>query len=245
MMGGVLEESGYYPGEFSYPPRFSNPKGFFEDKKVNDINERIMISYDQAFETEVIPENPKRYNPFKPRYGHHWLAYVPRHVKIELPDIAIGQEIVELLSRKEPYAYKDPRFNYTLPVWEPFLSRDTRFICMFRNPSATIKSVIEECKSADYLSEFYIEPALCYRLWANAYRYILENLLPVYGQRMLFVSYDALLQTRDTSALSLFLEKDLNIGFIEVSLNRSERDEEFPEEVGEVYRSLLSLSGQL
>ncbi len=243
MMGGLLDESGYYPGELSYPPRFSNPKGFFEDKKINDINERLMIAHDQAYATESV-DSDKMYNPFKPRYGHHWLAYVPQHLRIELQDPSIGAEIREVLSRQTPYAYKDPRFSFTLPVWEPYLDPDTRFIIMFRNPSATVRSVLGECHAADYLSEFYIDEELACRLWVNTYQYILTNLMPGFGHRMLFVSYDTLLENRDTSKLSGFLGTDLNIGFMEMALNRSARDEDFPSGVREIYQTLLSLSGQ-
>lgn len=243
MMGGLLEESGYYPGELSYPPRFSNPKGFYEDRKINDINERLMIAHDQAYATESI-ECDKKYNPFKPRYGHHWLAFVPQHLRMELQDPSIGGEICDVIGRKTPYAYKDPRFTYTLPVWEPYLDTDTRFIIMFRNPSATVRSVIGECHAADYLSEFFIDKELAFRLWVNAYQYILNNLVPAYGHRMLFVSYDILLETRDTSVLSGFLGTELNTGFMEMTLNRSAGDEEIPFGVREIYQTLLSLSGQ-
>ncbi|RME58681.1 sulfotransferase family protein, partial [Candidatus Parcubacteria bacterium] len=42
MVAGTLAKAGYFMGTQFVPPRESNPKGFFEDHEINDINEAIL-----------------------------------------------------------------------------------------------------------------------------------------------------------------------------------------------------------
>ena len=42
MLAGCLSTSGYFMGDNLYKKRESNPKGFFENKEINTINEDIL-----------------------------------------------------------------------------------------------------------------------------------------------------------------------------------------------------------
>ncbi len=242
MMGGLLEMSGYYTGDNSYQPRSSNPKGFFEDARINSINERIMEPFDGLEVPSGYSRSDKTYSPFKPRRGHRWLSYLPANLIIDNIDPLIATEIQAVLNVSGAFAYKDPRFTYTLPVWTNFLGADTRFIVMFRNPALTVKSVLLECATAEYLNDFYIDEALCYQLWSNSYRYIIENHLPVLKERILFVSYEQLIEDGDIRRLSEFLNTPVSRGFIEPLLNRSKSESACPANIDELYQTLVRLS---
>ncbi|NIM13858.1 MAG: sulfotransferase family protein, partial [Candidatus Aminicenantes bacterium] len=40
MIAGILHKAGYFMGDNLYPPRSANPKGFFENWEINEINEK-------------------------------------------------------------------------------------------------------------------------------------------------------------------------------------------------------------
>ena len=42
MIAGALTKAGYYIGDNPYPPRKTNPKGFFETREVNHVNEILL-----------------------------------------------------------------------------------------------------------------------------------------------------------------------------------------------------------
>ena len=42
MLAGMFRSAGYFMGTDYITPRDSNPKGFFEGREVNDINEKLL-----------------------------------------------------------------------------------------------------------------------------------------------------------------------------------------------------------
>ncbi len=126
LMGGILHQAGYYMGEELYPPRHSNPKGFFENAFINGINERILAKYDYAVLHNDIPVLGKTCSPYNPGTGQRWLTYIPENVNIAKLDELSEVEIKKAVSI-EGYAYKDPRFNYTLGLWNKYIDKDTYF----------------------------------------------------------------------------------------------------------------------
>ena len=187
LMGGLLKDSGYYMGENLYPPRDSNPKGFFENDFINGINERILSRYDYS-ETYFVKSNEKVYSPYNPNYGQRWLSYINPNETIQKCDDESFLKISEAIS-KNNFAYKDPRFNYTFKIWDNISSHNIVFICMFRNPEVVADSVMKECMNTDYLSNFIINKSIFYELWYNNYKYILSNLNDELRKRFLFVDY--------------------------------------------------------
>jgi hypothetical protein len=242
MMGGLLDRSGYYTGENSYGPRNTNPRGFFEDEKINNVNERILENFDYHHDHPVELITGKTYSPFNPRYGHRWLSFIPHDVLIDNQDPLIHQEIVNIVNKSMPFAFKDPRFSYTLPVWCRILDINARFICLFRNPSATVKSVLFECSSVEYLSDFYIDEMLCYQLWANCYQNIIDNHLPLLKDRLLLVSYEHMVGNGKMERLSEFLGAPISNAFIDPELNRSKAESTCPANIHELYQTLLHLA---
>jgi hypothetical protein len=238
LMGGLLYHSGYFLGNHLHPARETNPKGFFEDVIINRINEQILEPFDYQKLHDDFPVYPKPFSPYSPRRGHHWLAYIEPGTSIHCQDENILNQIKTVIGLKQPFAFKDPRFNYTLPAWLPYLPDDTRFICMFRNPAAVISSVIKECNSVDYLKDFYIDEELGYKVWYNFYSHLLKSLTPELHSRMIFIDYEDLIAGKCTDRIAAFLDAGLNCDFIEPELNRSRSESSYPVYIRELFLEL-------
>jgi hypothetical protein len=241
LMGGILHKAGYYMGKNLYPPRESNPLGFFENDFINGINEHILEQYDYASLHQEYPLFNKPWSSYKPAYGQRWLTYIPAETVVNYTDHSIINRINKALTFPV-YAYKDPRFNYTLPVWNQYLGQDVMFICMFREPQTTVESVIKDCHSADYLKEFYVDREIVYEVWLNSYTHLLKNLDPEMMQRTIFVHYRQLLNRKALGTISEKLQAGLDDSFISDALNRSRGSGTVPEKVDEMYKRLCALA---
>lgn len=242
LMGGILFHSGYYLGDDLFPPRESNPLGFFETDMINEINEQILKPYDY---NELCPEQKRLeglQSSFSPIYGQRWLSYVEPETGILCSEKEVISRIKEVCSRT-PFAYKDPRFSYTLPVWLEHLPADTVFICMFRQPGKTVRSVFGEHKTANYLTQFHIDEEIAYQLWYNCYRRIVDQLIPMLGTRLNFIHYEQLLSGSVIPGLSDLLGHQLDTRFITKELNRSKAVNEVPDNVLKLYGECLQLAG--
>jgi len=241
LMGGILHQAGYYMGEDLYPPRNTNPKGFFENAFINGINERILAKYDFAIMHNDTPVFEKTCSPYKPSTGQRWLTYITEDVNINTLDEITENEIKKAISG-EGYAYKDPRFNYTLGLWNRFVDKNTHFICVFRQPDVVVESVITECKTADYLSNFYINREIAFSLWYNSYTHLFKNIDSALLKRTIFVHYEQLLSGEAIPKLSQKLCVNLDSSFVELKLNRSRSGINTPIEVKKLYNKLCVLA---
>src|SRR5438874_1599214 len=138
MIAGLLRDVGYFMGNNLIGPKPENPKGMFEDREINRINEDILASIENPL-LRLLPANIFR---SKLRYGQRWLARIPAGTPMA-GSASIERRIRSQL-KQEPYCIKDPRLSYTLPVWRPFLS-DPLLICVFREPARTANSVVRTC----------------------------------------------------------------------------------------------------
>ncbi len=249
LMGGILHEAGYYMGEELYPPRHSNPKGFFENAMINGINERILKRYDYSLQGYGIrdmgygmPDPGKKWSPFIPGEGHRWLSYIPPDTNIKNDDPEILKDIREVLSPKG-FAYKDPRFNYTLDIWEPLLDKGTLFLCIFREPGITIESVIKECETAEYLSEFSIDGELAETLWCNSYLHLLKKSEQMGPERFIFIHYEQLLSGDILQHISNRLKVTLKSDFVSNELSRVKTSRQVSGSTQQIYRKFCDLAG--
>jgi len=217
-MGGILHQSGYYMGDYLYPPRISNPKGFFEDKEINRINELILENYDGLIQNGQ-KEISRTYSPYNPRFGHRWLSFIPFDTTITCKTQTVLNDIF-YYTEKQPFAYKDPRFCFTLDVWKQYLPSETIIIAMIRNPLYTVQSVLDECKRANYLNDFYITKQIAIDLWINYYNRILK-LIKEGKYKIFVIDYDKLIKKQVLNKLSELLGTSLRNDFIDISLSRS------------------------
>ena len=241
LMAGILHRSGYFVGDDLYPPRESNPMGFFENAFINGINEKILSTYDYVKINNKADSPEHESSPFNPLYGQRWLSYIEPASSITFADDGIRADIQQAVSAPL-YAYKDPRFNYTLPVWEKFLPDEVVYICMFRQPGVTAESVLKDCKSADYLATFHVDRNLVFELWYNSYQRVLQYATNNRNRKLIFVHYGQLLNMEAFPAISEKLEAELDPGFISVELNRSRADADTPRYAQELYERLCVMA---
>lgn|SRR5512146_711775 len=238
MAAGILATAGYFMGEELWPADIGNPKGYFEDREVNKINDELIAL--------VAPKTPPRgLRKFLlgdiPILGHyqHWVAVLPPSVSIACPP-AISERIAAVTAR-EPFCLKDPRFSYTLPAWRPYIG-DALLLCVFRDPSVTASSMVRECKRADHMRGTKVDERWALKVWEAMYRYILEVHYPRGGD-WLFVHYDQLLDHRADAELERRLGIAIDRKFAAAALNRSRPGAAGPRRIARLYARLCALAG--
>ena len=241
LMGGILHQAGYYMGEDLYPGRDSNPKGFFENALINGINEKILKNYDYALSHPGHPASGEPFSPYHPGEGHRWLAYIPLEVKITEESEDIKEAIRKAVSYNG-FAYKDPRFNYTLKIWAPFLNNETLLICVFRDPAITVQSILTECERAEYLSGFHITKDLAEELWLYSYSHLFQNLKKFSSDQIIFVHYEKLLSGEALPGLSRRLGIRLSDDFASPGLNRTTSGAPVGLKATTIYQKLCNLA---
>jgi len=235
MVAGTLAKAGYFMGDHLWPVRASNPKGFFEDREINEINETLVA--------QVIPPRRKLLGRWffrdRPIQWQRWLARVPVGTKIPSPPEII--ERIEKVVRREPYCFKDPRFSYTLPVWRPFL-KDTVFLCVFRDPASTARSILKECQDVELLRSLSITFDQALQVWTLMYRHILE--IHRYEGEWLFIHFDQVLSPAGLDRIERFVEAPVDWSFPDLALRRSFSNRAVPPKTWQVYEQLCELAGQ-
>jgi hypothetical protein len=228
MVAGTLANSGYFMGDDLLPARDANPKGFYEDREVNDINEAILDPY--------VPQRVRimgiEFFRHRPLYGHRWLAPISVGKIGSLPDNSLRARILKLIDRK-PYCFKDPRFSYTLPIWWPFL-KETVFICVFRNPTTTAHSIIQECCGNNYDLRINSNQALI--AWTLMYQHIIE-MHSQHGE-WLFLHYNQLFTRSGLDKLQSFTGALIDSSFPDPSLRRARTSEKIPKAAARLYEEL-------
>ncbi len=111
MVAGTLAGAGYFMGDQFCSPRESNPKGFFEDKEINQINEDLLD-----------PVVPKRIKLFgielfrdRPKYWDRWLARLSLNKKIPSPSNSLRQRMHKV-TENVPFCFKDPLQALAVPI---------------------------------------------------------------------------------------------------------------------------------
>jgi len=223
MIAGTLSNGSYFFGDKLIPPRAANLKGFFESGVVNNVNERILKI--------TMP---------KLAYGHRWLGLLGLEgVKGLYNSKGIMKEIKQLVA-KAPFCYKDPRFCYTLPVWQPHL-KNTKFICVFRRPKDTIVRILKECSIAPYLQKMKIDKRKAQNVWRLMYTHVVERHRK--QGRWLFVHYDQMFDVATLTKIEEFLQTEVDKSFPERKLRKSvDNNMELTPETQRIYHILCNLA---
>ena len=236
MAAGMLAQAGYYMGTNLMPATPGNPKGYFESFDIEKINEEILRT--------VIPSKPRFFKSFfrsRPGKGHYWLTALDTDVKIERT-LSVEKKIADL-TKSTPYCFKDPRFCYTLPIWKPMLSSDTVFICVFRNPSETVASIMSEYHREKYLADYKLNPQVAFNVWKQMYSHVLK--MHCCSDKWIFLHYRQLFTDSGQNRLSEFTGTDVDRNFPDKGLNRSRPQELIDCEIESIYRELCRLSRYL
>ncbi len=243
MVAGTLARAGYFMGEQLYEPRASNPKGFYEDVEVNAINEAILAP--------VMPWVPPHFRPgrlytllrrvlfpSKPGAGERWLARMPPDILLQSTpeiDVRIGRIV-----QNKAFCFKDPRFCYTLPLWRPWL-KQTRFICVFRDPTITAASMLSELRTVPKLTPLQLTYADCLEIWRLMYIHVLDT--HCHQGAWLFLHYDQVLNGSGLERLAAFLEVTPDRYFPDPALQRTQPNRQLPEPIYWIYKRLCDQAG--
>jgi hypothetical protein len=234
MVAGKLSRSGFYMGDDMYAPRESNPKGFFESRTINWINEDLLA--------QVAPARPPVLGRWwfrdRPLPRQRWLARVP--VGIEVPCRPGVATRIQAQVARTPFCFKDPRFSYTLPAWRPFL-QDTVFVCVFRDPMVTAASILKECATARYLRTLKISVEIAVEIWVLMYEHVLQAHRK--QGEWLFLHYDQVLQGESVDRLEDVVGASVDREFPNPAFRRSLARDPMPAPAQQTYRALCVLAG--
>ena len=238
MVAGCFANSGYFMGDDLWNACESNPKGFFEDREINEINEDLIKPY--------IPKRfyflGKVFFQHRPVKWQRWLACLPPDFKAAYCPVV--SERIRKIVRRQPYCFKDPRFSYTLSVWNFFLE-NTVFICVFRDPGSTAHSINKECLNRWYLANpktgIKISTKQALKIWAHMYLPILLT----YRHRgdWLFLHYNQVLTGKGMDQLEEFTGVMIDRSFPSPNLKRSKSIEGVPVSYMRIYKELCDLAG--
>ena len=161
-------------GDRLHPPTDANPRGYFEDAGINELNNRILLQY--------VPSGPLVYRSIEylrdcPERRHAWLARISPDTEIFAGRSEISE--IELWTRRAPFCYKDTRFCYLLHLWRTS-ARTAKMVCVFRNPVAAAGSILHNCQTDPPLADFAISVNQAFELWTLCYERIMP---PPRGKR--------------------------------------------------------------
>lgn len=217
MTAGLFENSGLFMGDISKENNEYDPKGVYEWRIVNDLNEAII---------------KKTINDLEKPYDTYFLTAIPWGTQIKTTE-KIDSEIKKLTTR--PFCYKDPRFAYTLPAWKPYLG-DCKYIVTFRSPKKTIDSMDRLAKGWYGLS---LGKEELINIWNSYYEHILNR----YDNDWIFLHYDQLFERQ---SLDLIIEhtgvSSLNESFPEAGIAK-QQDDSVIDDCESIYQKLCRLSG--
>lgn len=127
-MAGALTLSGFHAGADLLPPSKFNPKGYFESKTVNEINDEYLALHDRRWDDPREMSYLSTQEPCCQKLIEKINAFIARE----------GTSHSSLL-------FKDPRMCRALPLWMPSLLRNTSSIgavIMIRDPAEVVASLI-------------------------------------------------------------------------------------------------------
>jgi hypothetical protein len=233
LLGGTLATAGYDLGAGLLRPNSANPRGYFESRPVNLLNEALLAPV-----VDAAPAPPHADRPL--RDGERWLAVLPPDV-----DVPARPELADLMAGAVatpdglPLARKDPRFTWTLPAWPEPIASAVRIVVV-RHPLAAARSILGMTDKGDL--GLRVEGALAH--WSAVYRRVL-HLCGRDGQRWVFVHWSQLLDgsaaTRLADALHL---PALPPSFVDATLDRSSGAGELPDDVADLHDQLVALTAR-
>ena len=234
LLAGAIAHAGYFCGDDLIAPREANPKGFFEDRLVNRLNEQLL---DPVIRNRPGPPYRTGSDPMTGG-SQRWLAQLP--VGTEVPLIDELRPEIEALCAREPFCFKDPRFSYTLDAWRPCLRTEPVYLCVFREPGRTVTSILAEA-TQPYLADLELEPGAALAVWTLMYRHILETRRR--QGEWVFVHYDQILDGSGLGRVEAALGTGVDRSFADPALKRSADRACLPPDAVRTYERLCELAG--
>jgi hypothetical protein len=233
-------------------PSEANPRGYFEDEVVNAINNLLIRQMTGTALLDVIPPRllpwVERWFPWMHRDTRSlWLACPRRPLAWRL-GYDLGHLICKITSH-QPFCLKDPRFSFTLPLWQPYLPERTRFLVVFRDPARTVNSMLRDAKELYPGRPLPLTKRWAIDHWSLAYRRIMEqrSAVGVQAEDWLLVDSDDVISGAALAAIECFAECRVDVGHVDVGLMHVrpiEASEKATAKCADVYRELRATAEQ-
>jgi hypothetical protein len=215
MVAGLFQGAGYWLGPNLLPPRPGNPRGIFESRDINLANEELMRSV-----VQVRPEGLRgqiRHRRWLAA-SQLWLASPAIGAQIARPSERLAERMSAWTSNP-PFAFKDPRFSFTLGSWREWLGSRCTFVVVFREPGRTADSIVRECRQEPYLRNLRMTLERALAVWTCSYDWILRTHA---GEgEWVFVHYDEVIHGGGIDRLEAAIGAVLSRTFADASLSRA------------------------
>lgn len=230
----LLQRAGYHVYTIQQPPPDEgNPLGYFEDLEVVRANNGILAPFYCSKWRRLLRMVGRKPNIV--RQGAWLLDLDPHRLKAVRLTSDRADKFRELFART-PFAYKDPRFSFTLGVLAPIIPKNTGYLCVFRHPL----QVVESTKKQVLRGRVIVDDEYCFALWEAHYRCLLQHYHQV-GGRWLFISYEELMNREALSRIEEFLGVQLDRGLVKRDLMRAHAVGRPSGRVAEIYDQLKGL----
>jgi hypothetical protein len=233
LTGLLLERAGYHVYTNSYPRDSGNPLGYFEDLEVIQVNDAILAPFYCSKWRRLLRTVSRKPNIVGT--GAWLLDLDPSR----LNSVNLRPEHVDKfreLFARNPFAYKDPRFSFTIGALAPIIPKNTVYLCVFRHPL----QVVESTKKHAFRGGVIVDDEYCFGLWEAHYGCLFRHYQEIGGQ-WLFVSYEQLMNGKAFSRIEEFLGVQLDKGLAKRELMRTHTVGRLSGRVAEIYDRLKRL----
>lgn len=227
---GLFRQNGLFMGDRLHPPSDANPRGYFEDAGINQLNNRILL---RLLPSDRLVHRGIEYLRDRPEGRHAWLARISPDTEIDASASELSE--IEQWTVRAPFCYKDPRFCYLLHLWRRS-ARAAKMVCVFRNPVMAAKSILHNCQTHPPLADFAISVNQAFELWTLCYERVLQR--HASNGDWFFVDYDHILDGRALEALESFTGHAIDRSFPDHAYNRSSASLTVPPQTSQVYELL-------
>jgi hypothetical protein len=229
----LLERAGYHVYRNTYPQDEGNPLGYFEELDVVVTNDAMLAPiYRSPWQRFSRAINRK---PNLMGTGSWLLDINPRCLGAITLHPAHAAKFRELFAQV-PFAYKDPRFSFTLRALAPVVPKNTSYICVFRHPLQVVESTRKHASRSGVI----VRDPYCFAVWEAHYLCLLEHFREL-GGRWLFISYQQLIYGEAVSRLEEFLKIRLDRSLVREQLNRTQTFGTLPSRVAQLFERLKEL----
>ena len=230
----LLHGAGYHVCRTQQPPPDEgNPLGYFEDLEVVQTNEAILVPFYGSKWRRLL--RAVRRKPNIVGLGAWLLDLDPSLLKAVRLRSAGADKFRDLFTRT-PFAYKDPRFSFTLGVLAQIIPTNTAYLCVFRHPLHVVESTIKQALRGRVM----VDDAYCLALWEAHYGCLLQHYNQIGGQ-WLFVSYEQMMNGEAVARIEEFLGVRLDRRIRKPELMRTHTAGRLSGRIAEIYDRLNAL----